>query len=499
MPRRSGERAFCGAGRGRLGVALLAVVLGVAPTPGAAAERLPAAASEDAPLVAVGEVAADRAVVWARAPGAETAEVVLRAGNTAITTAARIAPERDHTAHLVVEGLSPATRYRYRATLRPGGHTLEGHFATAPADDAAAPLRFAFGGDVGGQNVCRDLREGMPVFRGLSPKRLDFFLGLGDMIYADGVCESRGHYGNTQVPGGFGPASDAEGFRAHWRYNRADAGVRALLRATPYYAVWDDHEVVNDFGPHHQRGAHAPEVPLLSLGLQAFLDHNPLAPPDDAPTRLYRRVRWGRHAELFLLDNRQYRDANSTEDRGDTAKTQLGHEQRDWLRRGIAESDATWLIVVSSVPVSIPTGAPAAAGRDGWAGYDQHTGFPRELRFIIDEVREHRRRLLVLTTDVHFATAFRYQPYGDEFVFHELVAGPMNAGIFPKRELDGSLRPERLFLHAPESAAAVTSWEEAKRWFNTGFVEIDARGHLRFGIRGVDGAVIHEHALATGP
>ena len=48
-------------------------------------------------------------------------------------------------------------------------------------------------------------------------------------------------------------------------------------------------------------------------------------------------------------------------------------------------------------------------------------------------------------------------------------------------------------------AAAVTSWEEAKRWFNTGFVEIDARGHLRFGIRGVDGAVIHEHALATGP
>ncbi len=478
-----------------LGVVALATGLGA----GAGADTRGASVSEDAPLVAVGEVGADRALVWVRAPGAERVEVALHAGNVTVTTSGRLDAERDHTVHLPVRGLSPATRYRYRATLRPDGRHLEGHFATAPATHVRAPLRFAFGGDVGGQNVCRDTREGMPIFRGLDPERLDFFLGLGDMIYADGVCEATGFYGNAQVPGGFDPASDAEGFRAHWRYNRADAGLRALLRATPYYAMWDDHEVVNDFGPHHQRGAHAPEVPLLALGLQAFLDHNPLAPPDEPSTRLYRRVRWGRHAELFLLDNRQYRDANSAADGGDAPKTQLGPDQRVWLHRGIATSDATWLLVASSVPVAIPTGNPAAGGRDGWAAFDQPTGFSRELRGILEAARKHRRRLLVLTTDVHFATAFRYRPFDDEFVFHELVVGPMNAGIFPKREVDHSLRPVRLFFHGPESVAAVTSWEEAKRWFNTGFVEIDARGHLRFGIRGVDGAEIHAHTLAPGP
>lgn len=34
-------------------------------------------------------------------------------------------------------------------------------------------------------------------------------------------------------------------------YNRDDDAYRALLGKLPYYAIWDDHEVVNDFGPLH--------------------------------------------------------------------------------------------------------------------------------------------------------------------------------------------------------------------------------------------------------
>ena len=38
--------------------------------------------------------------------------------------------------------------------------------------------------------------------------QLDFFIGLGDMIYADGTCEATGRYGNAQVAGDFLPSAD---------------------------------------------------------------------------------------------------------------------------------------------------------------------------------------------------------------------------------------------------------------------------------------------------
>ena len=76
----------------------------------------------------------------------------------------------------------------------------------------------------------------------------------------------------------------------------------------------------------------------------------------DEPYRIYRSFRWGRQAELFLLDARSYRSLNDLPDRADNEKTLLGREQLDWLRGGLARSSATWKIVSTDVPLSIPTG-----------------------------------------------------------------------------------------------------------------------------------------------
>src|SRR3990172_5225866 len=96
----------------------------------------------------------------------------------------------------------------------------------------------------------------------------------------------------------------------------------------------------------------------MRVGRQAFFDYWPLSPPADDPTRLYRRVRWGELAEIFILDTRQYRSANSQTD--DPSKTMLGAAQKRWLTEGVLGSDATWKIVVSSVTLSVQT-------NDGWA------------------------------------------------------------------------------------------------------------------------------------
>ena len=425
--------------------------------------------------VVVGDVTTDSAVLWARADREGTLTVHLSGGRHERTARLRFRAADDYTGQVVLQGLRPDTTYRYKLG------SARGTFETAPEADDADRVRLAFGGDVAGQNVCRDAAEGFPIMDTIRRSRPDVFVGLGDMIYADNACNTPGRYGNAQVPGP-GPAVDLAGFWSHWRYNRADAASQRLLASTGYVGVWDDHEVLNDFGPLHDSvgGVH-----LLPLGLNAFIDYTPIAIAQNTPKRLYRSLRWGKHLELFVLDTRQYRDANSTSDSPDRPKTMLGREQLTWLKESLAASDATWKVIVSSVPMSIPTGFPATNGRDGWANFDQTTGFEQELLDILGFMeRSGIRNTIWITTDVHFAEAFRYRPFASnpDFVVYELATGPLNAGIFPIRDFDSTLNPEVLTFYGPPTAESVTTWEEAKRWLNFGTLDFARDGTLTAGI-----------------
>lgn len=381
------------------------------------------------------------------------------------------------------------------------GPAVSGEFETAPAPDDQAPIRIAFGGDVSGQNVCRDTAEGIPIAATIEEWDPDVFIGLGDMIYADDLCLATGRYGNAQVPRDAAQAIDLPTFWAHWRYNRDDASLRSLLSGSSYVGVWDDHEVLNDFGPLTDTRATPPYDPnlhLLPLGRQAFEDYTPLTADPADPHRLHRSLRYGQHLELLVLDTRQYRDANSAVDDPAHPKSMLGEEQLAWLKASLAASTATWKVVVSSVPMSIPTGFPPTNGRDGWANFDQATGFEQELLDILRSAQEDGvDELIWLTTDVHFSEAFRYVPFADDagFVVHEIATGPMNSGIFPNRSFDTTLNPERLAFYGPDVPEDVTSWEQAKTWFNFGTLEVAADGTLRAGIVNTAGSAVFELEL----
>jgi alkaline phosphatase D len=438
--------------------------------------------------VVVGDVTARSAVLWARANRVGALTVRVTGGGRTRDVRLWIRARDDFAGQLRLGRLRPGTEYRYRAGK------VRGSFRTAPSANDTRPVRLAFGGDVAGQNVCRDAREGFPIMNTIRSFRPDVFVGLGDMIYADNACEPVGRYGNDQIPGRVGPATDLAGFRAHWRYSREDPSSQRLLSSTSYVGVWDDHEVVNDFGPLGDTRSTPPYMPgvhLLPLGLDAFIDYTPIAMPPSAPKRLYRALRWGRHLELFVLDTRQYRDANSTTDGPDRPKTMLGREQLTWLKESLAASNATWKVIVSSVPMSIPTGFPPTGGRDGWANFDQTTGFEQELLDILRFMDGRRTRNTIwITTDVHFAEALRYRPFpsSPDFVVYELATGPLNAGIFPIRDVDTTLNPEVLAFYGPPTPEAVTGWEEAKRWFNFGTLELARDGRLTARIVNTAGA-----------
>jgi len=145
--------------------------------------------------------------------------------------------------------------------------------------------------------------------------------------------------------------------------------------------------------------------------------------------------------------------------------------------------------------MSIPTGFPVSGGRDGWANFTEPSGFEQELLDIL-RFMESRGILntLWITTDVHFAEAFRYRPTANPaFLVHELASGPLNAGIFPTAAFDTTLNPTVLF--GPRPATTVATWEQAKDGFNFGTVEVDRGGRLTAGFVNTGGQTLYSLTL----
>ncbi len=469
--------------------------------------------------VMTGEVDDHSAVIWGRGSGAGWLQLELQGSDAPRRQRAPLEPQRDFTARIQLSQLTPATNYTYKAWLstdQDGGVAPPGAevalFRTAPKSEAEARVRFAFSGDLGGQNVCRDAARGYPIFNALAEERLDFFIGLGDMIYGDGLCNATGRFGNPQVPRDIDYATNRSQYWKFWRYNRQDFGFQQLLGSSGYYAVWDDHEVVNDFGPERDQRGNAPYhvgQHLMPEGLAAFLDYHAFDAAAQAGKRLYRSRRWGRHVELFMLDTRQYRSVASLSG-SDPKKSMLGPEQLEWLIESLRKSDATWKLIVSSVPISIPTGWPPDGPRDGWANYGGPTGYEAEFSSLVRVLPELKpANVIFLTTDVHFAAAYVYRPFArpdraaaDEaasrFSFLELVSGPLSAALFPKLIYDDSFGAERLFIHAPLDGEPAGNIERALGWFNFAVMDVDPRGNIEVTYRDAKGELIQGMELEPG-
>ena len=464
------------------------------------------AADTAPPLAIFGDPQPHSAVLWSRMAGASAMHVRVRTNAAAawrkydVATAATT----DFAAKVTIKGLLPSTSYEYELWFTGAGldETLKtpGHFRTGASDQSFVPVHFAWSGDLGGQNICRDSVDGYPIFGALTDEKLDFFIALGDMVYEDNTCLPRGQLGNLQVPGPEQPAVKLQDYWSMWNYNRGDANFRAFAARQPYVAVWDDHEVANDFGPGNDTRSEAPYTAgehLMPLGLKAFIDENPLVADASATPKLYRTFSAGLHAQVFVLDCRQFRSLNSAKDLAAQPKTMLGPDQLAWFLREIAKSKATWKIIVTSVPLALETGS-VEKGLDGWASFDLDYGYERELRKIVNSLYDARVKNVVwLTTDVHFAAGFHYRPIDEDasWEMYEFASGPLNAQSFPKQTLDTSFNPDRLFFFGPAYVGEPKSWPQAKKWFNYGLLDIDRTGILTVSIKNVTGEIVRQVKL----
>lgn len=405
--------------------------------------------------IAAGDVTSQSALLWVRTDGPMMVQIewapvtvwnrVSKMG-TAVAPVARTplfttSQETDFTLTIPVEGLAPATRYRWHVYVGPKGRegtstearmAARGEFATLPDTNSHLPVTFAWSGDLGGQGRCRRGAAGYPIFDVMRVQPLDFFLFLGDTVYSDGLCLSP-----PNEPGADFRATTLAEYRARHRDQRGAGALRRFLGSVPVYVIWDDHEVRNNFA-----GIFDSQMPA---GRQALREYWPIRVASDDPHRLYRTVRAGADLEMFILDTRQYRSRNADQD--GPAKTMLGERQLQWLLSRLTESTATWKVIVTSVPLSISKGGGAGVpGNDGWAGGVDGTGFERERQVIVDCILAQRvKNVVFLGGDVHYVQANAYDPNGDGTPdFHEFVVGPLSAAPGPQTPASAGLRPTTL-------------------------------------------------------
>jgi alkaline phosphatase D len=486
-----------------------------------------------------GDVTGDRAVVWSRSDRAARM-VVEWSTRESFADARRVlgptaTAETGFTARLDLAGLPPGQTVFYRVVFEDptdgGVRSLPvvGRFRSAPSlgEDvralpvrAAAPsprlagrgVRIAWGADTVGQGFGIDVsRGGLRTYESMRRAEPDLFVHCGDTIYADNplsetlALDDGTVWRNLVTEAKSKVAETLDEFRGNHLYNLLDEHVLRFNSEVAQVVLWDDHEVLNNWYPGERlsdpRYRETDVTLLAARARRAFLEHTPIRAEAGGHGRIYRSIPYGPLVEVFAIDMRSYRGANSPNRQARAAADSaiLGRAQLDWLKVGLASSRALWKVVASDMPIGLvvrdgPTDFEAVANGDPGAPL----GRELEIAELLASLRAARVRNVVwITGDVHYAAAHHYHPeraaFRDFDPFWEFVAGPLHAGTFGPAALDASFGPKLEFLGIPEGMKPNRPPSEGLQFFGT--LDVDPGGVMTVRLHDREGRVVHSVEL----
>ena len=412
--------------------------------------------------VAAGDVTSSSAILWAKAKksGQTLVQVVDGGGFGACDPddavgKAKAKKSNDNTVSEQVKKLEPDTDYKYRFCTEAGARSAAGKFTTAPDPKSKQTIRFGFSGDQDARPAPGQTApywNNFEIWDAIRQQRNDFNVLMGDTIYSD-----------TEVPGY--TASDLRLTKKQkWAAYETNLEMKPWAKArgsSAYYAHWDDHEFINDFA----RGADVFPLgvgtvnmdgeQLYKNGVNAFTDYNPIT--YSKKSGIYRSVRWGKNLEIFFLDERSFRSnaadytdvcdnppgsgdrdlaptaPQSTRDLfsfvvpslanpvppeclaaiNDPNQTLLGAKQRSKFLNEIANSKATFKVVMNELPIQQYYIDP----------YDRWEGYEADRQAVLHSLQKNVENVVFLTADVHatLVNDARFNTLGD--------AGVQNSGI----------------------------------------------------------------------
>jgi len=387
-------------------------------------------------------------------------------------------PDTDFAAKRLIENL-PSDQdifYRFSAAdlsdINTVSEPIVGRFRTAPASRRS--VRFAWSGDTAGQGWGID-ETGMKTYATMARHEPDFFLHSGDTIYADGPMQDEVELkdgakwtNKVLIDEKRKVAETLDEYRGQWKYNMMDEHVRAMNAICPTFFQWDDHEVVNNWSDskdlsgddrYTEKSVHL----LAARAGRAFHEMTPISYTPAEPGRVYRKIAYGPLVDVFFLDMRSYRAANTgnMQDAPSDATVFMGQEQIAWLKRELANSKATWKIIAADMPIGLvvrdgDTKFEAIANADDGAAKGREFEVADLLRYIKNAGITNT---VWLTADVHYTAAHYYDPSKAQFQdfepFWEFVSGPLHAGTFGPNALDMTFGPEVKFVAAPTEEQGV--------------------------------------------
>ena len=227
-------------------------------------------------------------------------------------------------------GLTPDSLYYYESqtTDSSGSNhgSFRGRFETAPKADQPSDFTFCMMTCQGYPD--RGHPDGHAIYPAMLALKPKFTCLTGDLVY----------YDNDEPR-----AVTADLARYHWQRMFSLPRLVEFTRNCGTYWLKDDHDTLNnDSWPGQEMGAFT-----FDEGQKIFRQQ---APMGDGPS--YRTFRWGRDLQVWFTDGRDFRSPNKMQDGPD--KSIWGREQKEWFKRTVAESTATWKILVSPTPLVGP-------------------------------------------------------------------------------------------------------------------------------------------------
>jgi alkaline phosphatase D len=347
--------------------------------------------------VASGDPTSDGVILWTRRPHADPAVSATLQVEVAkdrefrsvvATSRAAVFASEDWTCRVMVTGLRPAEEYWYRFVDDQGFGSRIGRTRTAPAEHDDQPVRFAFiscqNANSGAQNAYRRM-----IFedeRAQASWRLDFVLHLGDFIYEivwypedrpqgmyDRELRDIVRYASGEKIDDFHIPTTLDDYRAIYRAYLHDPDIQDARARWPFVNMWDNHEfswlgwqsfqkfqgttrsaqtrkvAANqawfEYQPARIRKPRSPSLDhfdppqVVNAVVERFDEHGMGQEPNNlealASLTGYRALRWGRHVELLVTDQRSYRSQDPV-DRPE-ARTFVSHDFPELLPQEAVE------------------------------------------------------------------------------------------------------------------------------------------------------------------
>ncbi len=345
----------------------------------------------------VGHVSSTSAKIWYR-PATEgqyeLRAIAERKGKAPheITVLAAATEEKDRCIVWDLKELSGSSRYRYSIhsetkTLVAGSDCF---FDTAPDPKETSRICLAFGS-------CAHSKP-LDLWTQMTDHGAQGLVLLGDTPYIDStklaVARSR-HREFLAVP-----------------------QLARVIRHTPMWATWDDH----DFGANDSDG----KLPGKENTRRAFVEYRALDSYGEYNQGIYSKFRYG-PVEVFLLDTRWF--ARTDASPVDSAnKTLLGSRQWNWLIRSLQESTAKFKLVTCGMIWDDKENSES----DDWGTYTH------ERTALFNYIGEHQIHGVVLIGgDIHCSRLLKYKTELQVgYPLYQFIVSPIHDSTIPELNVD---------------------------------------------------------------